>query len=146
MERTSEFFGSSLKYWSDIAAIELRNIEAFGLAQQKMLEGWGLLAQRQAEIAAEIGKGTLSRSLGLHAPGSVGEQIESLKATILESQANSNILTELATRSSGEAAGILQTRLLASLDEWKAALGQVVLPSTAPIQIPAPSSAPSTAK
>jgi|GraSoiStandDraft_46_1057282.scaffolds.fasta_scaffold397581_1 hypothetical protein len=142
MERTTEFFGTSLKYWSDVAAIELRNIEAFGLAQQKMLEGWGLLAQRQAEIA----QGTLSRSLGLHAPGTVGEQIESLKTTILESQANSNILTELATRSSGEAAGILQTRLLASLDEWKAALGQVVLPSTAPIQIPAPSPAPSTAK
>jgi len=128
MERTSEFFGSSLKYWSDIAAIEMRNIEAFSLAQQKMLEGWGLLAQRQAEIA----QGTLSRSLGLHAPGSVGERIDSLKTTILESQANSNMLTELATRSSGEAAGILQTRLLASLDEWKAALGQVVLPSTTP--------------
>ena len=142
MERTSEFFGSSLKYWSDVAAIELRNIEAFGLAQQKMLEGWGLLAQRQAEIV----QGALSRSSGLHAPGSVGEQIDSLKTTLLESQANSNILTELATRSSGEAAGILQTRLLASLDEWKAVLGQVVLPSTAPIQIPAPSTAPSTAK
>ena len=128
MERTAEFFGTSLKYWSDVAAIELRNVEAFGVAQQKMLEGWGLLAQRQAEIV----QATLSRSLGLHAPGTVGEQIESLKTTILESQANSNILSELATRSSGEAAGILQTRLLASLDEWKAALGQVVLPSTAP--------------
>lgn len=126
MERTSEFFGSSLKYWYDVAAIEMRNIEAFGLAQQKMLEGWGLLAQRQAEIA----QGTLSRSFGQHPPASVSEQIDSLKTTILESQANSNILTELATRSGGEAAGILQTRLLASLDEWKAALGQVVLPST----------------
>ena len=66
------------------------------------------------------------------------EQIDSLKTTILESQANSNILTELATRSSGEAAGILQTRLLASLDEWKAALGQVVLPSTVPSTAPSP--------
>ena len=91
----------SLKYWSDIVAIELRNLEALGLAQQKMMEGWGLLAQRQAEIA----QGTLQRSLAMKGPGNLAAQIDSLKTTILESQANSNILTELATRSSGEAAG-----------------------------------------
>jgi hypothetical protein len=125
MDGTPDIFGNSLKYWSDLVAIELRNIEALGLAQQKMLEGWGVLAQRQAEIV----QGTLQRSFELKGPGNMAEQIDSLKTTILEGQANSNILSELAARSSGEAASILQSRLVAALDEYKAALGDVALPS-----------------
>jgi hypothetical protein len=118
----------SLKYWSDVVAIEMRNLEALGLAQQKMMEGWGLLAQRQAEIV----QGTLQRSFELKGPGNLAAQIDSLKTTILESQANSNILTELATRSSGEAAGILQSRFVAALDEYKAALGDIALSGVSP--------------
>jgi hypothetical protein len=123
-----------MKYLWDLAAIELRNMEALGQAQQKLVEGWSLLAQRQAEIA----QGTLRRSFDQQVPKqpAVGfgptalvDQIDSLKTTILESQANSNILSELAARSSGEAMSILQARLLASLDEYKTALGQVALPS-----------------
>jgi len=125
MDETTQIFGNGLKYWYDVVAIELRNIEALGLAQQKMMEGWGQVAQRQAEIA----QGTLRRSFELKSPGTMGEQIDSLKTTILEGQANSNVLAELATRSGGEAASILQSRMLAALDELKAALGQVVVPS-----------------
>lgn len=133
MDGTTDIFGSSLKYWTDIVTIELRNIEALGLAQQKMLEGWGVLAQRQAEMV----QGTMHRSFdpATHTaalgPAAMIGQIDSLKTAIVESQANSNILTELATRSSGEAAGILQARFLAALDEVKAALGQVTVPSAA---------------
>ena len=60
MESTSQIFGNGLKYFGDLLAIELRNMEAIGLAQQKMLEGMGMLARRQAEIAEE----TLRRSFG----------------------------------------------------------------------------------
>jgi hypothetical protein len=126
MDGTPDIFGNSLKYWSDLVAIELRNIEALGLAQQKMMEGWGVLAQRQAEIVQGALQGTLQRSLELKGPGNLAEQIDSLKTTILEGQANSNILSELAARSSGEAASILQSRFVAALDEYKAALGDVV--------------------
>lgn len=127
MEGTTAIFGNSLKYLSDMVAIELRNFEALGLAQQKMMEGWGQLAQRQAEIA----QGTFRRSFDLKSgPPSLVEQIDALKTALVESQANSNILTELAARSGGEAAGIIQSRLIAALDEYKAALGQVTLPST----------------
>lgn len=128
MEGTTAIFGNSLKYLSDVVAIELRNFEALGLAQQKMMEGWGELAQRQAEIA----QGTLRRSFDLKGPPSLVEQIDALKTTLLENQANSNILTELAARSGGEAASILQSRLIAALEEYKAALGQVALPSPVP--------------
>ena len=131
MEGTTAIFGNGLKYLSDVVAIELRNFEALGLAQQKMMEGWGQLAQRQAEIA----QGTFRRSFDLKSgPPSLVEQIDALKTALVESQANSNILTELAARSGGEAASIIQSRLIAALDEYKAALGQVALPS--PTQSP----------
>ena len=131
MESTSQLFGNGFKYFGDLLAIELRNIEAFQRAQQKMLEGMGLLVQRQAEIAQE----TLRRSFGGEAavPNGVSgvrtaviDQIASLKTTMLESQANSNILSELAARSSGEVADILQSRMMAALDEFKAALEQAI--------------------
>jgi hypothetical protein len=131
MESTSQIFGNGLKYFGDLLAIELRNMEAIGLAQQKMLEGMGLLAKRQAEIA----EGTLRRALGAQpsVPTSASDihaaaigQITSLKTAIVESQANSNILSELAARSSGEVANILQSRMMAALDEFKAALEQAI--------------------
>ena len=131
MEGTSQLFGNGLKYFCELVAIELRNMEAIQLAQQKMLEGMGVLAQRQAEMA----EGTLRRSFG--AQGSVPAsasgiqaavigQVTSLKTTMLESQANSNILSELAARSSGEVANILQSRMIAALDEFTAALEQAI--------------------
>jgi hypothetical protein len=129
MNGTTDIFGNGMKYLSDVVAIELRNFEALGLAQQKMMEGWGQLAQRQAEIATQITQGSLKRSFDVKGSSDLVGQIDSLKTAILENQANSNILTELAARSSGEAMSILQARLLAALDEFKAALGQVALPS-----------------
>jgi hypothetical protein len=130
MESTSQIFGSGLKYFGDLLAIEMRNMEAIGLAQQKMLEGMGMLTRRQAEIAEE----TLRRSFGAASvPTSASAihtavigQITSLKTTMLESQTNSNILSELAARSSGEVANILQSRMMAALDEFKAALEQAL--------------------
>ena len=131
MESTSQIFGNGLKYFCDLVAIELRNIEAIGLAQQKMLEGMGVLARHQAEMAEE----TLRRSFGAQAStptsasgiqSAVIGQITSIKTTMLESQAKSNVLSELAARSSGEVANILQSRMIAALDEYKAALEQAI--------------------
>ena len=56
----------------------------------------------------------------------VGHQIESFKTTILENQTNSNILSEMAARSSAEVANILQSRMMAALDEFKAALDHAI--------------------
>jgi hypothetical protein len=62
-------------------------------------------------------------------------QITSLKTTMQESQANSSILSELAARSSGDVANILQSRMFAALDEFKAALEQAI--PEAPVPAPA---------
>ena len=116
-------------FLTDLIGIQMRNMEAIRQAQQKMLEGIGVLAKRQTEFI----EGTLRRSVSEPSPatssdirGVVGQQIESLKTTILENQANSNILSEMAARSSAEVANILQSRMMDALDEFKAALDHAI--------------------
>ena len=116
-------------FLSDLIGIQMRNMEAIRQAQQKMLEGMGVLAKRQTEII----EGTLRRSVSepsaVTSPdirGVVSHQIESFKTTILENQTNANILSEMAARSSAEVANILQSRMMAALDEFKTALDHAI--------------------
>jgi hypothetical protein len=143
MEDASRLFGSGFTWFCDLLAIELRNIEALGLAQQKILEGIGMLAQRQAEIV----DGTVRRSFDAKASANGSaiavaiNQIGSLKTAMQEGQANSNILSELAARNGGEVANILQSRTMAALDELKAALEKAV-PEKATAVPPTPGATP----
>jgi len=89
----------------------------------------GVLAKRQTEII----EGTLRRSVSEPSAATspdirtaVSHQIEAFKTTILENQTNSNILSEMAARSSAEVANILQSRMMAALDEFKTALDHAI--------------------
>jgi hypothetical protein len=128
MVDATQALNGAVSYSKDLLAIQMRNIEAIQKAQQAMLEGIRILAKNQAEML----EGTLRRTFDTTPPpaptspadvrAAIAGQIDSLKTTIEESQANSNILSELAARSGGEVANILQTRFMAALDEFKAAL------------------------
>jgi hypothetical protein len=54
------------------------------------------------------------------------------KSATLDTTARSNVLTEIASRTSTEAAGVLSSRWLAALDDWKAILTAAVRPAEAP--------------
>jgi phasin family protein len=130
MVDSSQSADGGFGFLTDLIGIQMRNMEAIRQAQQKMLEGIGVLAKRQTEIMG----GTLRRSVSEPSAAAtspdirsvVGHQIESFKTTILENQANSNILSEMAARSSAEVANILQSRMMAALDEFKAALDHAI--------------------
>ena len=116
-------------FLTELIGIQMRNMEAIRQAQQKMLEGIGGLAKRQTDII----EGTLRRSVSEPAAVTspdiravVSHQIEALKTTIFENQANSNILSEMAVRSGAEVANILQSRMMAALDEFKTALDHAI--------------------
>jgi hypothetical protein len=116
-------------FLSDLIGIQMRNMEAIRQAQQKMLEGIGVLAKRQTEIIEGIMRRSVGEPTAVTSPdirAVVSYQIESLKTTILENQANSNILSEMTARSSAEVANILQSRMMAALDEFKAALDHAI--------------------
>jgi hypothetical protein len=129
MVNPSQSVNGGFSFLTDLIGIQMRNMEAIQQAQQKMLEGIGVLAKRQTEIMG----GTLRRSVSEPSAVTssdiravVSQQIESLKTTILENQANSNILSEMAARSSAEVATILQSRMMAALDEFKAAVEHAI--------------------
>ena len=116
-------------FLSDLIGIQMRNMEAIRQAQQKMLEGIGVLAKRQTEIIEGIMRRSVGEPTAVTSPdirAVVSHQIESLKTTILENQANSNILSEMTARSSAEVANILQSRMMAAFDEFKAALDHAI--------------------
>ena len=116
-------------FLSDLIGIQMRNMEAIRQAQQKMLEGIGVLAKRQTEIIEGIMRRSVGEPTAVTSPdirAVVSHQIESLKTTILENQANSNILSEMTARNSAEVANILQSRMMAALDEFKAALDHAI--------------------
>jgi hypothetical protein len=127
MNDATQTLSGGLNYVSEIFAIQARNIEALLQAQQEIMKGSGDLAKHQMEIL----EGTLRRTLGAQPAqmgsasdirAAIGSQIDAFKTSILQNQANSNVLSELAARSSGEAATRLQSRMMAALDEFKAAL------------------------
>jgi phasin family protein len=129
MVDTAQSVNGGFGFLTDLIGIQMRNMEAMQQAQQKMLEGMGVLAKRQTEII----EGTLRRSVSEPSPATspdirtaVSHQIEAFKTTILENQTNSNILSELAARSGAEVANILQSRMMAALDEFKAALDHAI--------------------
>ena len=125
----SQSVDSGFGFLTDLIGIQMRNMEAIRQAQQKMLEGMGVFAKRQTEIIGGTLRRSVSEPSAVTSPdirSVVGHQIESLKTTILENQANSNILSEMAARSSAEVANILQSRLMAALDEFKAALDHAI--------------------
>jgi hypothetical protein len=132
MEDASRVVGG-LKYVMDVFAIEVRNLEALSLAQQKMIEGAAALLQHQAGMAGDLlRKGLDAKALATTAApqAAVGSalvsQIAALKTSILEGQANANVLSEVAARSGGEVATILQKRMMDALDELKAAIEQAL--------------------
>jgi hypothetical protein len=120
---------SGFSFLTDLIGIQMRNMEAIRQAQQKMLEGIGGLAKRQTEIIEGTLRRSVSEPTAVTSPdirGVVSHQIDSIKTTILENQTNSNILSEMAARNSAEVANILQSRMMAALDEFKAALDHAI--------------------
>jgi len=112
--------------FSALMAIQVKNLEALAAAQQAAMEGMGTLArQQQAMLTAKLqGSAGVPATLSMDSDprAAIAKPFDAIKSAILENQAQSNLLTELAAQAGAGVAGILQTRFLASLDEMKAAL------------------------
>src|SRR6266481_4344497 len=90
---------------SDLLAIQVRNMQAFSTAQQKMLEGLSMLIKQQAEIVQVLVRRSFGNTQATSSPsdmrGLVGVFIDELKQSIMETQTNSNALSEIMMRSVG---------------------------------------------
>jgi len=112
--------------FSALMAIQVKNLEALAAAQKAAMEGISTLAkQQQAMLTAKLQGATgLPATLPLDNDprAAVAKPFDTMKRAILDGQAQSNLLNELAAQAGAGVASILQTRFLASLEETKAAL------------------------
>ncbi|MFZ4410230.1 MAG: TIGR01841 family phasin [Paracraurococcus sp.] len=112
--------------FSALMAIQVKNLEALAAAQRAAIEGMGTLAkQQQAMLTAKLqGSAGLpsTLSVGTDPQEAIARPFDAMKSAILDNQAQSNLLNELAAQAGAGVANILQARFLASLDEMKAAL------------------------
>ena len=113
-------------YVSGLLGMQMRNMEALSTAQQKFLEGVGMLAKEQSQFMESSLRRAFGTTQAASPPadvrGLIGTRIDDLKSSILEAQAGSNAVSEIMMRSLGDVAATLQTRMLAALDEFKALL------------------------
>ena len=119
---------------SALLAIQMKNLDALAAAQKAAMEGYGTLAKQQQEMLAKSMQGAAdlpSTLLEKDPQAAVGKPFDALKSAILNSTAQANLLSELAAVAGGNVADILRKRLLASIDETKAALQLAVQPAKA---------------
>ena len=134
MNRSSEP-ATGVSYMSGLLGIQALNAQALATAQQKMLDGVRLLIVQQAQIMEAQARNWFENTQAASSAGDmrslIGLRIDQLKQFIMETQANSNALSEIMMRSTGEAASTLQARSMASMDEFKTVLQQAI-PETVP--------------
>ena len=100
-----------------------RNYEAVAQANKLIAEGFQALAKRQAEVARasfeDAWKATQEVMNAGTGEAKAEKQAEVVKAAVEKAVANARELTELATKSQGEAFDVLNKRFIESVDEVK---------------------------
>jgi hypothetical protein len=129
-------FDGSLNYFRELLATQARNAQALWQAQNKTLQSMGDLARHQGEMVEGAVRRALDKPPAVpmtvqDATAAMLDRIAWLKTTMAEYQANSGILSELATRDNGAVANDLKARMMAALDEFKAAVAHAVPESLA---------------
>ena len=143
MEDASRLLGGGLKYVWDVLAIQLRNLEALRLAQKKMIERHRRPAPHQIEML----EATLRRAFGgSKAPPTPPSDVRAaLPSQIARSRPRSWKVRRTRTScpswppaAAVKSANILQSRMMAALDEFRAALEQTMPARHAPAQAAPP--------
>src|SRR3954471_3578868 len=108
-----------------VVDIQRRNVEAVTAANQTLVQGLQTVAQRQGEIARQSVKQFQDLLSVKPSSGSVKEtlvqQIDLTKTSYEKNVANARELGDIVAKIGTEAADILSRRVVASLDEVKAA-------------------------
>src|SRR3954447_25637837 len=110
---------------SALVSIQMKNLDALAAAQKAAMDGLGSLAKQQQDMLSAKLKDATSLPatlIGSDPRAAIAKPFDAVKSAILDGTAQANLLSELAAQSGANVASILQNRLVASLDELKAAL------------------------
>ncbi|MBK1661779.1 phasin family protein [Paracraurococcus ruber] len=111
-----------------LMTIQMKNLDALAAAQKAAMDGIGTIARQQQDMLAARLQDVagLPATLESDPQQAVAKPFDALRTAILDGSARSNMLSELTARTAASVSGILQARLLAALDETKAALLQAL--------------------
>jgi hypothetical protein len=109
---------------ASFTAIQVRNLDAFAAAARAGSESLSALVSRQSDILQTTLRSALARTETVPADSAarIAQPFDALKTAVLENTANMNVLSQMLAESNAKIATILQDRLLAALEETKAAL------------------------
>jgi phasin family protein len=133
-----EFFGdvqSTLQQWmkavpgypldmKTMMEAQRKNIQAITEANQRTLEGWQALAQRQAEMMSKMVQNNSTMAGRAFAEGTpqekIAQQAELVKAAYENTMANSQEIADFMSKCTKETANVINKRVVATLNEIKA--------------------------
>ena len=120
-----------LSTYSGAFGMQMQNIQALASAQQKLLESFSMMAVQQMQfIQAMLRRLSDPNAASTTTPSSLRAmlcaQIDDLKTTLMEAQADTNALSEIMARGGAEAISILQKRFMTALDELKNLIGEAM--------------------
>lgn len=102
-----------------------KNMQAITEANQRAVQGWQALAQRQTEMVTQFiqdNSGIAAQGLTEATPeAKIALQTEAVKSAYQRSLANSQELAEMVSKCTKDAADVINKRVVASLNEIKAA-------------------------
>jgi phasin family protein len=101
-----------------------KNIQALTEANQRTMEGWQALAQRQAEMISKMVQNNSAFAGRAFAEGTpeekIAQQTELVKAAYENTVANSQEIADFVSKCTKETADVINKRVVASLNEIKA--------------------------
>ncbi len=101
-----------------IMEMQRKNMQAITEANQRALQGWQTLAQRQTEMVAEFTQNNAGAP-SKNAEENIMQTTDRVKAACEKGMANSRELGEIIRQSGTEAAEVITRRAIASLSEIK---------------------------
>ncbi len=118
------FFGDVQSTWQQALETTRKNFQAINEANQRAVQGWQTLAQRQTEMVSQFLQDNAVPSFTQSTTEEkLAKQADIFQSVYQRSIANTQELAELATKCTKDAAEVISKRVVASMDEIKSASG-----------------------
>ncbi len=114
-----QFFGTVQSTWEQALETSRKNFQAVTEANQRAVQGWQALAQRQSEMVTQFlqDNGMPSYTEGTTTQERISKQADAIQAAYQRSIANTQELAELASKCTKDAADVISKRIAASVNE-----------------------------
>lgn len=119
----SNIFGNVQSTWEQALETGRKNFQAMTEVNQRAVQGWQALAQRQSEMVTQFlqDNGMPSYTEATTTQDRIGKQADAIQSAYQRGLANSQELAQIASKCTKEAVDVISKRVTASVSELSAA-------------------------